>query len=98
MNLSQIIATCDKGTDGILTELLFKYKRSLYTYYKAFYCCEPILMVTDVFNACQYGLVVPQNDFIEAVESYLDAAELDEETKEMERQNIYFNSIPLSKF
>jgi len=98
MNLSQIIATCDQGTSSILTELLFKYKKSLYTYYKAFHCCEPMLLVTDVFNACQYAIVVPENQFTEAVEAYLDAADLDEETKEMERENIYFNSIPLSKF
>ncbi len=99
MNLAQIIEINDKGTSGILTELLYKYKKSLFTYYSNYFNCEPILMVTDVFNAAQYAIIVPANEFHEAINHYLDADNsLTDEEKESSIELISYQSIPLSKF
>jgi hypothetical protein len=98
MNLSQIIETNETGKQSILTELLYKYKKSLYTYYKSYYNCEPVLMVTDVFNTCQYALIVPSNEFNDAIDTYLEDSELTEEEKQDQVELISFQSIMLSKF
>lgn len=99
MLLHEIISTNDKGTSSINTSILHSYKKSLYTYYKDLYCCEPVLMVTDVFNAVQYALIVPANEFHEAINHYLDADNsLTDEEKESSIELISFQSIPLSKF
>jgi len=98
MNLSQIISTNDNGTQAILTEILFKYKKSLFTYYSRYFNCEPILMITDVFNAAQYALIVPANEFNDAIDTYLEGNDMNEEERENERELISFQSIPLSKF
>lgn len=98
MLLHQIITTNETGTSAILTELLFKYKKSLYTYYKDLFCCEPVLMVTDVFNAAQYALIVPSNEFNEAIDTYLQNEDLNEEDKANEVELISFQSIMLKDF
>jgi len=95
--LHEIIAINSKGTDSILIELLHPYKRSLLTYYTDLFCCEPILMVTSIFNAAQYGIIVSSNEFSEALEYYIenDLENEDYEMKESERETISFNSIML---
>ncbi len=100
MLLHEIIEINDQGTNAIITEELYKYRKSLYTYYKAYYPrnCEPILMVTTVFNACQYALIVPEYEFLEAMDSYLLNNDTHEDDLENERELISFQSIPLSKF
>jgi nitrate/nitrite-specific signal transduction histidine kinase len=98
MNLSQIIETNETGKQSILTELLYKYKKSLYIYYKDQFCCEPVLMVTDVFNACQYALIVPSNEFNEAIDTYLEDSEMSEDEKHNQTELISFQSIMLSDF
>lgn len=46
-------------------------RKSLYIFYKDLFGCEPVLMVTDVFNAAQYVKIVPSNEFNEAVCAYI---------------------------
>ncbi len=103
MLLHEIIEINDKGTSAIITEELYKYRKSLYTYYKAYYPrnCEPMLMVTDVFNACQYALIVPDSEFNDAMDIYLrndDRLTEDDAELESAKELISFQSIPLSKF
>jgi hypothetical protein len=98
MLLHEIITTNDKGTSAILTELLYKYKKSLYTYYKSYFNCDPILMVTSVFNAAQYALIVPANEFNEAIDIYLQNEDMNEEDKANQVELISFQSIMLKDF
>ncbi len=95
MLLHQIIETNDNGTSALLTEMLYKYKKSLYTYYKDLFCCEPVLMVTTVFNAAQYALIVPSNEFNEAIEHYLQNEEMTDQEKEEQNELTSFQSIML---
>ena len=99
MKLHEIIAINDSGNnDSLLIELLIPYKNSLLTYYKDYFCSDPIVMVTMVSNAVQYGIIVSSNDFAEAFECYVESQNLDsEEDKEMSRETISFNSIMLSQ-
>jgi hypothetical protein len=65
--------------------------KSLYIYYKDLFCCEPVLMVTDVFNAAQYVKIVPSNEFHEAIEMYLEG-DKNEELRQYTTETINFNS------
>ena len=98
MKLHEIITTNEKGTSAILTELLYKYKKSLYIYYKDLFCCEPVLMVTTIFNAAQYAIIAPSNEFNEAIEHYLNNDNMSEEDRESEKELISFQSIMLKDF
>ena len=98
MNLSQIIEINDNGTQSILVEILHKYKKSLYTYYKNYCNCEPMLMVTDVFNAAQYALIVPSNEFNEAIDIYLQNSGLNDEEKQDQNELISCQSIMLKNW
>jgi hypothetical protein len=98
LNLSQIIEINSEANKSILFESLHPYLKSLYTYYKDLFCCEPVLMVTDVFNAAQYAKIVPSNEFMEAINEYLEDSYLNEEEKENETENINFNSKLLKDF
>lgn len=98
MKLYEIIKTNESGHNSILTELLHPYKKSLYTYYKDLFQCEPVLMVTNVFNACQYALIVPSNEFIDAIYTYLENSDLTEEEKTEQIELINFQSILLINF
>lgn len=71
MNLSDIIAQNKKADESIEYGQLRPYLKSLYIYYKDRYCCEPVLMVTDVMNAAQYARIVSSDDFTEAIYNYL---------------------------
>lgn len=71
MKLAEIILKNDNENVSFNYEILHPYLKSLYTYYKDFFCCEPILMVTDVFNACSYAKIVPSNEFTDCVCEYL---------------------------
>ncbi len=96
LNLSQIIDLSIESKTGILIETICSYKRSLLTYFKDYYLSEPVLVVTAVFNAAQYGFIAPANELHEAVETYLSDME-EGEDKEAERELIMFNSILLEK-
>ena len=100
MKLHEIIEANSQPDRSILIEEIHKYKRSLTAYYKDQFGTrnELILMVTDVFNAAQYGKIVSANEFSEAIDEYLETdSTLTEEEKEEQRELINFNSIPLSK-
>lgn len=71
LNLSQIIEINSDPQKSVLFESVNPYLKSLYVFYKDLFCCEPILMVTDVFNAAQYVKIVPSDDFNEAVCDYI---------------------------
>ena len=95
MLLNEIITINDKGTDAILIEKLIPYKKSLLTYYRDFFNCEPILMVTSVFNAAQYGIIVPCDEIEDAFYIYM-GSEIENNCEAEEKETIMFNSILLS--
>jgi hypothetical protein len=95
MKLHEIISTNEDIENSISFEVLQPYLKSLYSYYKDFFCCEPILMVTDVFNACSYAKIVSSNDFNEILEDYTKDIE-DHEERESSIETINFNSQMLS--
>lgn len=95
MKLHEIIAISEESTKGILIELIIPYKKSLKTYFERTYNSEPVLIVTDVFNACQYGFICPANEMSEAIDIYLNASQLNEEEKENEREIISAQSMML---
>lgn len=98
MQLHEIISISEKGTSSILLELLHPYKRSLYTYFKDYYCSEPVLIITDVMNAAQYGFIAPANEMHEAISTYLQDSDLTEQEKEEQTELICFQSIMLKDF
>ena len=71
LNLSDIIAQNKNVDESIEYGQLRPYLKSLYIYYKDLYCCEPVLMVTDIVNAAQYARIVPCNEFTEAICDYI---------------------------
>jgi predicted alternative tryptophan synthase beta-subunit len=95
--LYEIIEINSTGDTAILVESLLRYKKSLYTYFKRYYSQEPILMVTDVFNAAQYALIVPANEMSEAIQVYLQNSNLTNEEKEEQTELIGFQSIMLKE-
>lgn len=74
-------------TISVNIEKFLPYKKSLLTIYGE----NAVLMVTEVFNAVQYGRIVSEDDSLnEAIESYLS-----EEHDEEHAEQISFNSIML---
>ena len=72
MKLYEIIQTNEDDTKSILYELCAPYLKSLETYYRRNFGEPVILMVTSVMNACQYVKFVPESDFMEAIDRFLD--------------------------
>src|SRR5947207_846883 len=97
INLSQIIALSEESKTGIDISIIAKYKKSLLTYFNSYYNCEPFLIVTDVFNAVQYGFIAPANELHDALDTYFEESTDTEEEIEEYKETILFNSIPLSK-
>ena len=97
MKLHEIISTLETPTNSVLIESMLPYKKSLCTYYLRFFCCDPVLMVTSVSNACQYAQIVPSNDLNEAIYHWVDSMNLEtEEERENEIELILFQSIMLN--
>ena len=96
MKLHEIIKANSDDKSSILIELLIPYKKSLLTYYWEQFSSEPLLMVTDVFNAAQYGKIVPSCELYDAIILYLDE-DLSEEEQCDAIEEICANSILLSK-
>ena len=91
--LSDIINTNDQNySTSILYELIHPYKKALYTYYKNYFNCEPVLMIVSVSNAAQYVKIVSSNEFMDAIEIYLSDSDMTEEEREHETELINFNS------
>jgi hypothetical protein len=96
MTRQEIIQLSEEGTNGILIETIIPFKKSLYTYFKRYYNCEPVLIVTDVYNAAQYDFIAPSNEMQDAIDTYLSVdTTLDEEEKENQVELISFQSILL---
>lgn len=95
MKLHEIIKANEDDKSSILIELLIPYKKSLLTYYREQFNSEPMLMVTDVFNAAQYGKIVPSCELYDAIMLYLDE-DLSEEDEENAIEEMWYNSILLS--
>lgn len=99
MELHEIITINEDDDKSILTELLVPYKRSLLAYYRAYFGCEPLLMVTDVFNTCSYAKIVPETGLHDAICAYLGVDDIDIEDTESDNFAAYgticANSISL---
>lgn len=94
MKLHQILTLNEVPTQSILFDKLQPYLKSLYVYYKDMFCCEPVLMVTDVCNAAQYVKIVPSNELNEAICEYLENYTCDNSENEnfCHFETIHFNS------
>ena len=95
LKLHDIIKHNGSDSDTLLIELLLKRKKQLLAYYEAYFTSEPVLMVTAVMNAAQYGKIVPADEISEALESYIEATSEKtdtEEDKEHYKEEILFNS------
>ena len=99
LKLHEIISLSEEGKSSMLIELIAPYKNSLLTYYRNYHNCEPVLMVTNVFNSCSYGLIVPDNELHEAICTYLDNYNCSDQDNEdySTYETICFNSIALEK-
>lgn len=82
MKRAEFIELNEVHTTAIEFSNLYPIKKSLYIYYKDLFCCEPVLMVTDVFNAAQYVKIVPLNEFNESIYAYLDVPYIIEDENE----------------
>ncbi len=100
LNLNKIISLNENDTTSILYESMQPYLKSLYVYYKNYFNCEPVCMVTSVSNAAQYVKIVASNDFYYAICAFLEVDYIiEDETEEgfnfdnfAEYETINFNS------
>jgi len=96
MRLHEIIEINETPGSSIEIQEIKRYKKSLLTYYHH-RNDELILMVTNIYNACQYGKIVSANEFTDAIEEHINAdIDMTEEDKDHERELINFNSILFS--
>lgn len=92
MLLHEIIKHLEGLQDAVLIENMANYKKSLLTYFAESFTSEPILLVVSVCNAAQYALICPADEISEALDSY------DSTLTFEDKETIFFNSMPLSKF
>jgi hypothetical protein len=105
-NLSDIIQANECPTTAIDTSILFAYKKALYVYYKDLFCCEPVILVTTVFNAVSYAKIVPYAEYYEAICEFLAVPYIVEDKTEegynedifSQYESINFNSKLLKDF
>jgi hypothetical protein len=71
------------------------HRKQLKIYYRDSFNCDPIFMVTMLTNSLCYGQIVSSNDFLEAVNVYLEEADINNEDKESEIEVISTNSFYL---
>ena len=93
--LHELIGLIDSDNE-LSYDMIAPYKKSLYTYYKAYFCCEPVLMITATFNAGAICKIVSSNEYSEALIDYLDANQLTGEERDSEEETINFNSMMLA--
>lgn len=104
MKLHEIIEINEDHEKSILIELLLPYKKMLNIYFERDFRSEPMLMVTSISNACQYGKIVPAGEFTDAVYAYMGVGFVVEdedeegfdEDKFAQYESICFSSIPLN--
>ena len=103
MKLHEIIALNGNANEllngsYICTEKFMPYKKSLLTYYRDLYGCEPVVMVSSVFNVGAWGRIVPADLLTECVAAYLtddvcESVSDPDDEKFGEYETIMFNSI-----
>lgn len=92
MKLHEIIERNEQPDLAILVDEILKYKKSLITIFGK----DAILMVTDIFNACQYAKISHPQIFEEDLDNYINSHySLSDEEKEEEKELINFQSILL---
>lgn len=95
MKLHEIIEQNEKRDTSIIIDEICKYKKSLLTIFGN----DAILMVTDVFNACQYAKIVYSDTFDCQLDLYLDtltdlsSKERDEQSELIRFQSIFLNQL-----
>lgn len=98
MQLHKIISLSEEN-DGESIEIshIKKYKKSLITYFEHNYPGDPILVVTDVFNACCYGFIATTYSYDEVIDNYVEKnnPNASDEDKENFIEVIKFQSIYL---
>ena len=93
MKRIEFIELNEVHTTAIEFSNLHPIRNSLYIFYKDLFGCEPVLMVTDVFNTCNYVKIVPSSEFIESVDAYLsDTNDVEEDELNEYKELINFNS------
>jgi len=99
MKLHEIINSV-LNDEELQLEKLAPYKNSLYTYFKDYFCYEPVIMVTFVCNALQGCKIVSSNEFNEAICDYLEDYDCSNEDSKnfSEYETICANSIMLADF
>lgn len=97
MKLHEIITALEDPTQSVLIEKMIPYKKSLLTYFTAQFHSEPVLMITSVMNAAQYGRIEPAGELNEAICAYLDDYDCQNEDDEnfCEYETICANSMML---
>jgi len=101
MTRQEILAFNEEATKSILFEKVQPCLKSLYIFYKDLFNCEPVLMVTDVFNAAQYIKIVSSEEFLEAVCAYIGCEEYELQINDeylSQFETINFNSKLLKDF
>lgn len=102
MKLHEIIDVMldvDKEHLSVEYDQISKYKRSLYSYFSDYFCCEPVCMVTSVTNNSAYMRIVPSDEFSECVENWInDTSDEDDTNEDMEahKGHIYHSSLMFS--
>ena len=94
MNLQELISAF-KNNESASYEKVYPYKKLLYAYYKEVYMCDPVLIVTDVFNAVQFVAVCPFTDVTDWISDYLNQFDMNDSEKLDSTETILFNSRPL---
>lgn len=95
MKLHKIIELNEDPKTAILIEKMLPYRKLLLRYYRNVFRCEPVLMVTSVSNAAQYGKIVPAGEFYDALWKWVDW-EQSEEDIQFDMEVIAANSRMLS--
>ena len=96
MKLHEIIGNTTASKEVMLDHMQ-PYIRSLYIFYRHSFCCEPVLMVTSVTNSASLGMIVPSEEFQDAVFHYVEEnhPEATPGEKKEYMETINFNSLIL---
>ena len=95
MKLHEIIKSNSVKTTAIEWGQIAPYLKSLNTFYKDLFCCDPIVMVVSVSNAAQYVKIVPCDEFNACVCDYIGCEEHEIENSDdllAQFETINFNS------
>ena len=94
MKRKDIIAAAESGK-LISYDCLYPYRHTVAAYFKAYYCCSPVFMVTFLSNNSCIGYIVSEEEFNEAIDEALQAEKLTVEEYDQEKEIISANSFYL---